>query len=233
MLPSSSTSLVRITTIGALQSGRGSSQQRSTGLLSGLSSLSFAILNNSTFIVCFDYICVNIGNFSLEEALASLPQKLPKTRARVVVEEEEDNSKRIRLANNSNPGPSSFQPSSNPGPSSFLPTSPAARAATPRPSSNPGPSMATPRRIIELSGLDCPEAAAPQSFKTPTKQTRLDVSRGTPDHKEGGEELLLQEPSPFAAAAGKALELAYDDDWSLQCHSQNLPGTHISWHYQT
>ena len=134
MLPSSSTSLARITTVGALQSGRGSSQQRSTGLLSGLSSLSFVILNNSTFIVCFDYICVNIGNFSLEEALASLSQKLSKTRARVVVEEEEeeeDNSKRIRLANNSNPGPSSFQPSSNPGPSSFLPTSPAARAATP------------------------------------------------------------------------------------------------------
>ena len=163
--------------------------------------------------------------------MASLPQKLSKTRARVVVEEEEeDNSKRIRLANNSNPGPSSFQPSSNPGPSSFLPTSPAARAATPRPSSirglNPGPSMATPRRIVELSGLDCPEAAAPQSFKTPTKQTRLDVSRGTPDHEEGDEELLLQEPSPVAAAAGKALELAYDDDWSLFVNEGNVLRIH-------
>ena len=86
--------------------------------------------------------------------------------------------------------------------------------------------MATPRRIVELSGLDCPEAAAPQSFKTPTKQTRLDVSRGTPDHEEGDEELLLQEPSPVAAAAGKALDLAYDDDWSLFVNEGNVLRIH-------
>ena len=74
--------------------------------------------------------------------------------------------------------------------------------------------------------MDCPEAAAPQSFKTPTKQTRLDVSRGTPDHEEGDEELLLQEPSPVAAAAGKALELAYDDDWSLFVNEGNVLRIH-------
>ena len=43
----------------------------------------YAIGNNSTFIVvCFDYICVNIGYFSLEEALSKVPQKLHKAKRR-------------------------------------------------------------------------------------------------------------------------------------------------------
>ena len=165
--------------------------------------------------------------------MSSMPQKLCKGRLRVVEEEEEeegDNSKRIRLAS-SDAGPSSFRPASpaaRAGPSSFQAASPAARS-TPRPSSNPGPSMAptprpTPRRIVELSGaLDGPEAAVPQSLKTPTKETRLDVSMGTPDHEE---EELLQEPSPAGAAAGKALELSLDDDWSLFIEKGNVQKIH-------
>ena len=48
-------------------------------------------------------------------------------------------------------------------------------AASPRP---------TPRRIAELSGKEVPEVAA-NLFKTPLKETRMDVSRGTPELDEG------------------------------------------------
>ena len=83
----------------------------------------------------------------------------------------------------------------------------------------------TPRRIVELSGLNGPEAAAPQLLKTPTKEMRLDVSRGTPGDEEE-EEALLQEPSPAAAAAGRALELANDDDWSIFVDKGNVQKIH-------
>ena len=138
----------------------------------------YVIGNNSTFIVvCFDYICVNIGYFSLEEALSKVPQKLHKAK-RLLEEEEEleetlDNSnKRLRLL--------ASQPMTsrtpNPAQSVYSPhTGPSSMAASPRP---------TPRRIAELSGKEVPEVAA-NLFKTPLKETRMDVSRGTPELDEG------------------------------------------------